>query len=63
MLPRQQQRVDDKGGLLVTTHISHIDQLLPVVRYWLPHVRILAPTAWHEQLMAGLRQTLAQWEE
>lgn len=63
LLPRQQQRADDKGGLLVTAHISHIDQLLPVVRYWLPHVRILAPTAWHEQLMTGLRQTLAQWEE
>jgi hypothetical protein len=40
LLPQQQQRQDRDGSLLVTTHINHIDQLLPVVRYWLPHVRI-----------------------
>ena len=63
LLPRQQQREDGDGALLVTTHINHINQLLPVVRYWLPHVRIVAPKAWHAALMEGLRQALAQWED
>ena len=40
----------------------HINQLLPVVRYWLPHVRIVQPQAWHEELVAGLRQALVMWE-
>jgi predicted DNA-binding transcriptional regulator YafY len=63
LLPHQQQRQDNDGSLLVTTHINHIHQLLPVVRYWLPHVRIVAPAAWHQALVDGLRQALAQWED
>lgn len=62
LLPRQQQRTDADGSLLVTAHINHIHQLLPVVRYWLPHVRIVQPAAWHEELQAGLRRALAQWD-
>lgn len=38
-------------------------QLLPVVRYWLPHVRILQPVAWHQELVASLRRALQQWGE
>lgn len=62
LLPRQQQRADADGSLLVTTQISHINQLIPMVRYWLPHVRIVQPTAWHQALIDNLRQTLVQWE-
>ncbi len=61
LLPQQQQREDADGSLLVTTHINHINQLLPVVRYWLPNVRIVEPKAWHEELMEGLQQALAKW--
>lgn len=61
LLPQQQQRQDSDGSLLVTTHINHINQLLPVVRYWLPHVRILEPREWEEELVRGLRQVLTQW--
>ena len=43
LLPHQQQRQDRDGSLLVSTHVNHMYQLLPVVRYWLPHVRILQP--------------------
>jgi predicted DNA-binding transcriptional regulator YafY len=60
LLPRQQQRADSDGSLLVTTHINHINQLLPVVRYWLPHVRIVKPQAWQEELVAGLHRALRQ---
>ena len=62
LLPQQQQRRQDSdGSLLVTTQINHIDQLLPVVRYWLPHVRIIQPVDWQEELQASLQAALAQW--
>ena len=62
LLPRQQQRLDADGTLLVTTHINHMNQLLPVVRYWLPHVRIVQPVEWHEALVRGLREVMERWE-
>lgn len=62
LLPQQKQRADSDGSLLVTTHINHINQLLPVVRYWLPHVRIVQPVAWHEALVAELGLALALWK-
>ena len=61
ILPRQQHRQDADGSLLVTAHVSHLNQLLPVVRYWLPHVRIVQPLAWHQALVHGLEQALAKW--
>lgn len=60
LLPEQQQRLDNDGSLLVTTQINHINQLLPVVRYWLPHVRIISPTNWQQDLEAQLRDYLNQ---
>ena len=62
LLPQQQQRQDRDGSLLVTTHINHIDQLLPVVRYWLPNVRIVKPVEWHEVLLEGLKEALTKWK-
>lgn len=61
LLPQQQHRLDADGSLLVTSRISHLDQLLPVVRYWLPHVRIVAPAAWHQVLLNNLQQALERW--
>lgn len=62
LLPGQQHRLDQDGSLLVTAQIGHVNQLLPVVRYWLPKVRILQPAEWHEDLVEGLRETLVRWE-
>lgn len=63
LLPRQQTRANPDGSLLVTTHISHPNQLLPVVRYWLPSVQILQPQALQQELLQSLRQALAKWED
>ncbi|WP_228893775.1 helix-turn-helix transcriptional regulator [Pseudoduganella aquatica] len=63
LLPQQQQRLDGDGSLLVTTQINHINQLMPVVRHWLPHVRILKPKEWHDELVLGLKQAIQLWEE
>lgn len=62
LLPNQQHRTDSDGSLLVTSKVNHIHQVLPVVRHWLPHVRILRPAAWHDELVAGLKQAVQRWE-
>lgn len=62
LLPQQQYRTDDNGSLLVTTHINHPQQLLPVVRHWLPYVRIIQPIELHQSVVKSLQQALAMWE-
>lgn len=63
LLPQQQHREDEDGSLLVSTQINHINQLLPVVRYWLPNVRIVEPVEWHIKLVESLQAALSQFDE
>lgn len=61
LLPKQLHRADADGSLLVTSQVGHPLQILPVVRYWMPHVRILRPVQWHDEMVAELKQTLDLW--
>ena len=42
------------GDILVVTEVAHADELLPIVRYWIPHVRILKPVKFQQQMESGL---------
>lgn len=33
----------EDGGLIVSAKVGHPNQVLPIVRYWIPHIRIIAP--------------------
>lgn len=48
----------EDGGLIVSGKFAHPDQILPIVRYWIPNVRIVSPVGWQEELEAGLRAYL-----
>jgi predicted DNA-binding transcriptional regulator YafY len=57
-----QQHIDkemEDGGLIVSGKFAHPDQILPTVRQWIPHVRIVSPAAWQDLLETGLRNYLA----
>lgn len=55
LLPHQQTERELEGGdLVLTTMVAHADELLPIVRYWIPHVQILAPSEFQQQLEVGL---------
>ena len=46
------------GSLLLSTRVGHAQQILPVVRYWIPHVRILDPASLVAELNAGIEDYL-----
>lgn len=53
-----QQTIEKKledGGLIVSGKVAHTDRILSIVRHWMPHVRIVSPATWHEELESGLR--------
>lgn len=46
------------GGLLVSTKVSFDEEILKLVRYWIPHVKIISPTNLQEKLENILREYL-----
>jgi predicted DNA-binding transcriptional regulator YafY len=64
LLPNQEiDRELDGGDLVVSTNVAHADELLPIVRYWIPHVRILEPLEFQSQLDDGLATYLGRTED
>lgn len=49
----------EDGGLIVSAKVGHPNQVLPIVRYWVPHLRIISP----EGLQAELERELARYVE
>lgn len=47
------------GGLIVSSKVAHIDQILPIVRYWIPHVRIISPPGAQTEMEHALRLYMA----
>ena len=45
------------GGLILSAKVSHLNAVLPIVRYWIPHIRIISP----EGLPAELDRELADY--
>jgi predicted DNA-binding transcriptional regulator YafY len=59
LLPHQEIEGQLVGGdLLVATTVVHADEVLPVVRYWIPHIRILEPVEMQQHLEGGLTDYL-----
>jgi predicted DNA-binding transcriptional regulator YafY len=47
----------EDGGLIVSAKVGHPNQVLPIVRYWIPHIRIISP----EGLQAELERELTEY--
>ena len=44
----------EDGGLIVSAKVGHPNQIVPIVRYWIPHIRIISP----EKLQASLEEEI-----
>lgn len=58
LVPEQQiDKTMEDGSLIVSTRIGHDSQILPIIRYWIPHVRIISP----DDLRQNLIQILSEY--
>lgn len=59
LLPEQQviKELDD-GNLLLSSRITHVTQILPLIRYWIPHLKIVNPVGLQEQIEEELKEYL-----
>jgi predicted DNA-binding transcriptional regulator YafY len=59
LLPNQViEKEMDSGDIMVSTTVVHIDEVLPIMRYWIPHVRIVEPPEYQQLLEQGLADYL-----
>lgn len=52
-----QMELED-GGLIVSAVVGHPNQIVPVVRYWIPHLRIISPDGLQAEMEKGLAEYL-----
>ena len=48
----------EDGGLIVSAKVAHINQILPIVRHWIPNIRIISPEGYQSTLESELRSYL-----
>ena len=48
----------EDGGLIVSTKVAHINQILPTVRHWIPHIRIISPEGLQSEMERDIRSYL-----
>jgi predicted DNA-binding transcriptional regulator YafY len=61
LLPNQViEKEMDSGDILVSTTVVHSEEVLPIMRYWIPHVRIVEPPEYQRLLEQGLADYLQQ---
>lgn len=51
-----EQELED-GSLRISAKVGHPNQVVPIVRYWIPHIRIISP----EELQAKLEQDIESY--
>jgi predicted DNA-binding transcriptional regulator YafY len=47
----------EDGGLILSAKVGHPNQVVPIVRYWIPHIRIISP----EGLQAEMESEIATY--
>ena len=52
----------EDGGLIISAKIAHTNQILPIVRYWIPHIRIISPEELQVEIDKGLNEYLGRGE-
>jgi len=45
----------EDGGLILSARVGHVNQVMPIVRYWIPHIRIISPEGLQSELEQELR--------
>ncbi|WP_271271480.1 helix-turn-helix transcriptional regulator [Aliamphritea hakodatensis] len=59
LLPEQKLLHElDSGGLLISSRIQHATQIIPLIKYWLPHIQVLSPIAIKKQILKDLSLSL-----
>ena len=49
----------EDGGLIISARVGHSNQVVPIVRYWIPHIRVISPEGLQDEMEAELKRYLS----
>ena len=55
LLPEQKILEKKKDHYIVSTTVSYEEEILKIVRYWIPHIKIISPTNLYDKLQKQLK--------
>lgn len=59
LLPEQEiTKACDDGSLIVTTTVANEKQILPIIKYWLPYVKVISPSKLERKLREDIKDYL-----
>lgn len=56
LLPHQTLMESGEDGLVLSAKIAYEEEILRIVRYWIPYIRILSPQSLQKRLEEGLKE-------
>ena len=45
------------GMLIISATVAHSNQIIPIVRYWIPHIKVISP----EELQLEIEKSLNEY--
>ena len=50
----------EDGGLILSAKVGHLNQIIPIVRYWIPHIRIISPEGLQAEMEGEIEKYLGR---
>ncbi|MDD4929901.1 MAG: WYL domain-containing protein [Gallionella sp.] len=50
----------EDGGLIISAKVGHLNQIIPIVRYWIPHIRIISPEGLQAEMEGEIEKYLSK---
>ena len=51
------------GDLLVISRVTHTDQIMPLMKYWIPDVEVIQPASIRQQLAEDIQSALKRYTQ
>lgn len=48
--------LDEEGNMIITLQVTHENEIFPIVKYWLPNIKILEPQEMNEKVKKDLEE-------
>lgn len=64
IFPQQKiERIMQDGGLLISSQVRHLREILPTIQYWLPYIEVVSPNNLKRALLLNLKASIKMLKE